>query len=206
MVEPIQVLDAAEFGVPQRRRRVFVLGYKRGLTPPEYPTPSHPRDGGRNGSPTVWDAIGDLPNITRYDYLFETEEFMGKLGSPSNYASVLRGGESRSSRQVPSSEQEWKWIERMPSNVSHPGDDQAIRGYQAGNQRSREPILPTRQEWCGAYPPCGNRSRARIVYGSSTHSPLPRPLYNSAGSCKTAFFSRLVSLSPNQVARIPPDR
>jgi DNA (cytosine-5)-methyltransferase 1 len=91
VVEPIQVLDAAEFGVPQRRRRVFVLGYKKGLIAPEYPSPSHPRDDGRNGGPTVWDAIGDLPNITRYNYLLETEEFTGELGCPSDYASILRG-------------------------------------------------------------------------------------------------------------------
>jgi len=91
VVEPIQVLDAAEFGVPQRRRRVFVLGYKKGLVAPEYPTPSHRRDGDRTGAPTVWDAIGDLPNISRCRYLFETDEYAGELGVPSGYASILRG-------------------------------------------------------------------------------------------------------------------
>jgi DNA (cytosine-5)-methyltransferase 1 len=92
IVKPIQVLDAAEFGVPQRRRRVFVLGYIRGAIAPQYPTPSHPY--GENGDydgPTVWDAIGDLPKIANYNYLLETDEYAGNLGKPSAYAKVLRG-------------------------------------------------------------------------------------------------------------------
>ena len=91
VVEPISVLDAAEFGIPQRRRRVFVLGYRNGLTAPVYPTPTHRRDGLHNEGPNVWDAIGDLPNITRYQYLLETGEYKGELGIPSDYASILRG-------------------------------------------------------------------------------------------------------------------
>jgi DNA (cytosine-5)-methyltransferase 1 len=90
VVEPIQVLDAAEFGVPQRRRRVFVLGYKEGLTAPQYPKPSYPYGDGEIEGPTVWDAIGDLPNIVNYKYLLETDEYRGELGTPSAYASILR--------------------------------------------------------------------------------------------------------------------
>lgn len=50
--------NAAEFGVPQTRKRVFFCGWKRGeLEPFPFPVPSH--------SPeeyvTVWEAIGDLP-------------------------------------------------------------------------------------------------------------------------------------------------
>jgi DNA (cytosine-5)-methyltransferase 1 len=91
-VDPIQVLNAAEFGVPQLRRRVFVLGYKRGLKAPEYPKPVYVV--GRNGDytgPTVWDAIGDLPLIDNYKYLLSGDEYGGALGEPSDYAKVLRG-------------------------------------------------------------------------------------------------------------------
>ena len=60
VVEPIQVLDAAEFGVPQKRRRVFVLGYQKDLAAPKYPDPPHPYDeDGETGGPTVWDAIAN---------------------------------------------------------------------------------------------------------------------------------------------------
>jgi DNA (cytosine-5)-methyltransferase 1 len=91
-VEPTQVLDAAEFGVPQRRRRVFVLGYRKGLVPPEYPKPSHPYDeNDENNGPTVWDAIADLPKISNYEYLFDEDAYHGSLAKPSDYAKLLRG-------------------------------------------------------------------------------------------------------------------
>jgi DNA (cytosine-5)-methyltransferase 1 len=92
VVQPIQVLDAAEFGVPQRRRRVFVLGYRSGLVVPVYPNPSHPYDEDGNATgPTVWDAIGDLPNISRFEYLLDGDKFLGNLTAPSSYAKILRG-------------------------------------------------------------------------------------------------------------------
>lgn len=91
-VEPVQVLDAAQFGVPQRRRRLFILGYKAGLKVPVYPKPVYVigRDGDYEG-PTVWDAISDLPQVDNYKYLLSTDEYCGGLGEPSNYAKVLRG-------------------------------------------------------------------------------------------------------------------
>ena len=92
VVKPIRVLDAAEFGVPQRRRRVFVLGYLEGAAAPHYPKPLYSCNGnGGYHGPTVWDAIGDLPKIANYKYLFETDEYTGDLGRASAYASVLRG-------------------------------------------------------------------------------------------------------------------
>jgi DNA (cytosine-5)-methyltransferase 1 len=92
VVSPIQVLDAAEFGVPQRRKRVFILGYMARATPPVYPASSKPfSKNGDSGRPTVWDAIGDLPKIDNYKYLLETDRYQGSLGEPSPYARVLRG-------------------------------------------------------------------------------------------------------------------
>lgn len=92
VVQPIQVLDAAEFGVPQRRRRVFVLGYRNGLTAPAYPRPTHPySDENEPTGPTVWDAIGDLPRISNYESLLECDSYDGPLYAASAYAEVLRG-------------------------------------------------------------------------------------------------------------------
>ena len=62
------VLNAAEYGVPQRRRRAFFLAAK-GTTPAQAPTPTHGKDSPQIGlldSPnfvTVWEAIGDLPSV-----------------------------------------------------------------------------------------------------------------------------------------------
>lgn len=54
-LEP-KILNAADYGVPQRRNRIIFMGYRRGLTPPQYPkatvTPEN--------YITLLDAIGDL--------------------------------------------------------------------------------------------------------------------------------------------------
>jgi len=54
-------LNAAEFGVPQTRRRIFVVGNRLGL-PVSFPLPTH----GTEATPfvSVRDAIGDLPPLT----------------------------------------------------------------------------------------------------------------------------------------------
>ena len=54
-LEP-RVLNAADFGVPQRRNRIIFMGYRKGLTPPEYPEPTVKPE----NRLTLLDAIGDL--------------------------------------------------------------------------------------------------------------------------------------------------
>ena len=54
-LEP-RILNAADYGVPQRRNRIIFIGYRRGLTPPQYPEPTVPPD----KYLTLQDAIGDL--------------------------------------------------------------------------------------------------------------------------------------------------
>lgn len=68
------VVRAADFGVPQLRRRVVFVGHReRGYIAP--PTPTH----GPDEYVTVWDAIGDLPEVgpgetvTRYTRRPRTE-------------------------------------------------------------------------------------------------------------------------------------
>lgn len=54
-LEPV-VLDASDFGVPQRRRRAFFIAYREGELEPRYPRPTHSEE----NKITVLDAIGDL--------------------------------------------------------------------------------------------------------------------------------------------------
>ena len=93
VVEPILVLNAADFGVPQRRKRVMVLGYQEGLTAPSYPDAFTPQFGiGAQRRITVQDAIADLPSLEDLDDLFEQDTFPKSLPNPRRtYARVLRG-------------------------------------------------------------------------------------------------------------------
>ena len=54
-LEP-KILNAADYGVPQRRNRIIFIGYRRGLTPPQYPVPTTTPE----NRVTLLDAIGDL--------------------------------------------------------------------------------------------------------------------------------------------------
>lgn len=84
VVTPMQLLDASDFGVPQKRRRAFVLGYQRHLTPPQYPSKALVRP------PTVAEAIGDLPNVDDFESLLTTDVYVADLGNPSPFAAELR--------------------------------------------------------------------------------------------------------------------
>jgi len=82
---PIQVLNASAFGVPQSRKRVFLVGSRRGFRQPEYPKATGAP------APTVEDAIGDLPPIEDYVRLFSTDMLEPRYGVGSAYALCLRG-------------------------------------------------------------------------------------------------------------------
>lgn len=78
------LLDAAEFGVPQRRLRVFMTGANRGELVPSPPRPSH------KATPTARDAIGDL-EILEAHRPEPNGEISVPLGPASTYAQRLRG-------------------------------------------------------------------------------------------------------------------
>lgn len=84
ILQPIRLLDASDFGVPQSRRRAFVIGCRRNLRPPQYPLPMS------GPSPTVADAIGDLPKVDELEELLTNDTYFGELGPPSAYAAQLR--------------------------------------------------------------------------------------------------------------------
>ncbi len=83
IVTPVQSLEAADFCVPQWRRRAFVLGYRRGCTAPNYPSPVPTKV-------TVSEAIGDLPRLGELNALYTGDAIITRLGTASAYARALR--------------------------------------------------------------------------------------------------------------------
>lgn len=60
-VEP-KVLNAADFGVPQERKRIFIVGVRKDLgVPYVFPVPTHGDGQALQPRVTIRDAIGDLP-------------------------------------------------------------------------------------------------------------------------------------------------
>ena len=80
---PYQVLNAADHGVPQDRKRLFLLAARHGQVLPDYP--------GKAARVTVFEAIGDLPDADQFDALLGSDHVAAKLGPRSVYARKLRG-------------------------------------------------------------------------------------------------------------------
>jgi DNA (cytosine-5)-methyltransferase 1 len=69
IIEPMQVLNAADFAVPQNRRRLIVLGTRVGAARVAYPS----LEQGKALHVCVRDAIADLPNLDNFAELQKTD-------------------------------------------------------------------------------------------------------------------------------------
>lgn len=120
VAQPVRTLNAADYGVPQERHRIFVFGARADVDLPSYPSESvNPvgkplRMDPLSGEPlpigpTVWDAIGDLPNLDEFPELENSDEAeldpdqVGEMNErASAYARRLSG------------------LEHDPEDLSHP--------------------------------------------------------------------------------------
>jgi DNA (cytosine-5)-methyltransferase 1 len=66
----MRILNAADFGVPQSRKRLFVLGTQEGMLPLSFPSPPVIR------RVTVGDAIADLPDLEIFPELVSSDEVL----------------------------------------------------------------------------------------------------------------------------------
>lgn len=93
---PWLVLNAASYGVPQDRKRLFLMGAKKGLKLPDYPKAQtfkvgHPPITGLTLGPTCKDALHDIPDADKYRTLLQTDEVRTEAwGNPSPYAREMR--------------------------------------------------------------------------------------------------------------------
>lgn len=93
-----QVLDAADYGTPQHRQRLFLLGAKKGFKLPFYPdkqTVAADRVGKASSDlpvgPNCRDALSDLPDADGFKTLLDTDEVVTSAwGEPSQYAKEMR--------------------------------------------------------------------------------------------------------------------
>jgi DNA (cytosine-5)-methyltransferase 1 len=106
VVPEYRVLNAARFGVPQDRHRLFLLGARNGNPVPAYPDQTHEPPQNGNGhagnfflspTPTVWDALRDLPEADDYDELLDRDWVKARFKRATDYALPLRGEAADSS-------------------------------------------------------------------------------------------------------------
>jgi DNA (cytosine-5)-methyltransferase 1 len=114
VVQPVRILNAADYGVPQDRRRLILIGAREGEPLPNYPQPTV-RPVVKHGEPrkpmtgelqlqdlpigpSVADAISDLPDLDRFDELWSSDAvylpddvFAQMTQRASRYARRLRG-------------------------------------------------------------------------------------------------------------------
>lgn len=111
VVENYKVLNAAHYGVPQDRWRLFLMGARKGRPLPDYPLPTHrpARNGnGESGNlflkstPTVWEALQDLPEAEEYEDLLHRDWVRAEFETPTGYSAPLRGhGSDPENHSVP---------------------------------------------------------------------------------------------------------
>lgn len=84
VVLPYQVLNAAKYGVPQSRERLFLMAARKDQVMPEYPAEV-------TEGVTVRDAIADLPDADGFSQLSVSDSVEITWNTDSKYARRLRG-------------------------------------------------------------------------------------------------------------------
>lgn len=79
---PYRVLNAAEHGVPQDRRRLFLIGTRKGLKVPAYPESSK--------RVTCGEALADIPDAEQFPELVWGDSAEAEFRTLSAYARMLR--------------------------------------------------------------------------------------------------------------------
>jgi DNA (cytosine-5)-methyltransferase 1 len=100
VLEDYRVLNASHHGVPQNRQRLFLMGARKGFPLPEYPDATtevnRDKDAGNlflQSTPTVWDALRDIPEADDYEELLHRDWVKARFKKSTAYSAPLRGDE-----------------------------------------------------------------------------------------------------------------
>jgi DNA (cytosine-5)-methyltransferase 1 len=147
VIEPYRVLNSADYGVPQDRQRLFIIGVRKGIPLPQYPEPTVQRVGKKNlkvlpllnlpQGPTVWDAIGDIPDLDSFEALKESDKVKAKLKKATPYSTLLRDEETDKTNF--GYLREWD-SSFLTSSMRTNHTDESIRRYEEASHGSAEPI------------------------------------------------------------------
>lgn len=91
-----EVLCAWKFGVPQTRKRVFIVGFRKDLgIAPSLPNSTHEAPSLNSTflatSPTSWEAISDIPCVDEYVSLISGDRVPYEVEPENEYQRVMRG-------------------------------------------------------------------------------------------------------------------
>lgn len=81
---PYRVLNAADYGVPQNRQRLFLIAAREDQTLPNYPEAIREKT-------TIREAIEDLPNADKFKRLLDDDSVAASWKTKQPYAMRLRG-------------------------------------------------------------------------------------------------------------------
>jgi DNA (cytosine-5)-methyltransferase 1 len=81
---PYKVLTASDYGVPQDRKRLLLVGARKDQELPTYPMP-------HSDQITVGDAILDIPNLDDFEELIYSDSVQIKWKAKSRYAKIMHG-------------------------------------------------------------------------------------------------------------------
>jgi DNA (cytosine-5)-methyltransferase 1 len=209
---PWSVLNAARYGVPQDRRRLFLLGARRPSAPPLYPAPStHPANapseiGGTIG-PSCLDALGDLPDAEDFEALLECDEAGTRdWKSVAAYAREMRCLDEGSWHYgIPR-----KWNPAiLTSSARTDHTEISRRRFAETEPGSVEPIsrfFKLSGDGVSNTLRAGTDAARGAFTSPPTHSLPPRAVRHGSGNGAVARLPRLVPIPPDQVARSPPNR
>ncbi|WP_116998768.1 DNA cytosine methyltransferase [Desertimonas flava] len=160
------VLDASGHGVPQRRRRVFIVGVADGVDLPRRPAATR--------SPTVAEALDDLPAIEGLDALL-TSDRLTMTASMVEHMVTSSSAYARSLRTRSGLEYERQWPEEILTGIQRtvhqPSVVQRFRALEPG---AADTISRTHRLDGGGYSPTLRAGTGRD-HGSFT---APRPIHH----------------------------